>query len=288
MTAGLVCAFSLRNKVKADDGKTAVVTLTQNNLSDSGEFAGFLTLTSDGGFKMKKLYLAYGSNINLEQMAFRCPDSKVVTTGMISDYELQFRQVATIELKEGSEVPVLIWELGGQDELSLDRYEGFPNLYRKEDIEVEINVETQKCMAYVMNGREISLPTAGYYNTIVKGYRENGFDEKYLVDALKQAFDYEQKIKQEECEEIKRKAMEEAENIRAQAMAEAMKTKEGAELYAEQVLTNLEKNLTQQQQIVKNGQVYMEKLRTDAFGSYDIPTSYSSERAQSSSDFIIK
>ena len=65
-------------------------------------------------------------------MAFRCPDSKVVTTGMISDYELQFRQVATIEPKEGSEVPVLIWELGGQDELSLDRYEGFPHLYRKE------------------------------------------------------------------------------------------------------------------------------------------------------------
>ena len=102
---------------------------------------------------MKKLYIAYGSNINLEQMAFRCPDSKVVTTGMISDYELQFRQVATIEPKEGSEVPVLIWELGGQDELSLDRYEGFPHLYRKEDVEVEINGEKQKCMAYVMNGR---------------------------------------------------------------------------------------------------------------------------------------
>ena len=34
-------------KVKADDGKTAVVTLTQNNLSDSGELTGFLTLTSD-------------------------------------------------------------------------------------------------------------------------------------------------------------------------------------------------------------------------------------------------
>lgn len=162
---------------------------------------------------MKKLYLAYGSNINLEQMAFRCPDSKVVTTGMISDYELQFKRVATIEPKEGSEVPVLIWELGGQDELSLDLYEGFPNLYRKEDVEVEINGEKQKCMAYVMNGREISLPTAGYYNTIVKGYRENGFDEKYLVDALKQAFDYEQKIKQEECEEIAEESEELEEGI---------------------------------------------------------------------------
>ncbi len=34
-------------KIKADDGKTAVVTLTQNNLSGSGELTGFLTLTSD-------------------------------------------------------------------------------------------------------------------------------------------------------------------------------------------------------------------------------------------------
>ena len=90
---------------------------------------------------------------------------------------------------------------------------------------------------------------------------------------------------QQECEEIKRKAMEEAENIRAQATEDAMRTKEGAELYAEQVLTNLEKNLTQQQQIVKNGQVYMEKLRSDSFGSYDVPTSYSSERAQQYSDY---
>ena len=93
---------------------------------------------------------------------------------------------------------------------------------------------------------------------------------------------------QQECEDMKRKAMEEADNIRAQATEDAMKTKEGAELYAEQVLTNLEKNLTQQQQIVKNGQVYMEKLRSDSFGNYDTPTSYSSERAQTVSDYVVR
>ena len=93
---------------------------------------------------------------------------------------------------------------------------------------------------------------------------------------------------QQECEEIKRRALDEAENIRAQATEDAMRTKEGAELYAEQVLTNLEKNLTQQQQIVKNGQVYMEKLRTDSFGSYDVPTSYSADRAQITSDYTIR
>lgn len=26
----------------------------------------------------EKIYIAYGSNINLEQMEFRCPDSKVI------------------------------------------------------------------------------------------------------------------------------------------------------------------------------------------------------------------
>ena len=46
--------------------------------------------------KYKRLYIAYGSNINLEQMAFRCPNSKVVGTRMIPDYELEFRGVATI------------------------------------------------------------------------------------------------------------------------------------------------------------------------------------------------
>lgn len=93
---------------------------------------------------------------------------------------------------------------------------------------------------------------------------------------------------QQECEEIKRKAMEEAENIRIQATEDAMKTKEGAELFAEEVFVKLEKNLAQQQQLIKNGQIYMEKLRSDSFGNYDVPTSYSSERAQQFSDYRVE
>lgn len=147
---------------------------------------------------MKKLYLAYGSNINLEQMAYRCPDSKVISKGMISDYELQFKRVATIEPKEGSEVPVLIWELGEQDELSLDKYEGFPHLYRKEDVEVEINGETQKCMAYVMNRGEILPPSKQYFECILQGYMENGLDTNYLIKALEHSLYLQQQSEQEE------------------------------------------------------------------------------------------
>ena len=66
---------------------------------------------------------------------------------------------------------------------------------------------------------------------------------------------------------------------------DAMKTREGAEIYAEQVLTNLERDLTQLQQVVKNGQVYMEKLRTESYGNYDIPSSY--EMRNSSSGYAV-
>lgn len=99
----------------------------------------------------KRLYIAYGSNINLEQMAHRCPNSKVVSTEMMQGYELEFRGVATIVPNEKSEVPVLIWEIDGRDEHSLDRYEGFPNLYRKELFDIEVNGEKKECMAYLMN-----------------------------------------------------------------------------------------------------------------------------------------
>ncbi len=78
----------------------------------------------------KTLYIAYGSNINLDQMAYRCPTAERVTTGFVENYELEFRRVATIIPKQDNKVPVLVWELKPEDEKSLDRYEGFPNMYR--------------------------------------------------------------------------------------------------------------------------------------------------------------
>ena len=39
----------------------------------------------------RKKYIAYGSNLNLEQMARRCPTAKVIGAGEIRDHELLFR-----------------------------------------------------------------------------------------------------------------------------------------------------------------------------------------------------
>lgn len=76
-----------------------------------------------------------------------------------------------------------------------------------------------------------------------------------------------EKIKEQviaDCEEIKRKALDEADAIRSQALDEAVRTKDGATVYAEQVLVSLEQNLGQLQEIVKNGQVQLERRRAES------------------------
>ena len=138
--------------------------------------------------KKKQLYIAYGSNINLEQMAYRCPHSKVLGISEIKDFELEFRGVATIVPKVNASVPVLIWELDERDLPILNRYEGWPRLYRQEKMEFELNRKTFEGMAYLMNYGKIAPPSQQYYNTILQGYRENGLDEAFLQKALENSF----------------------------------------------------------------------------------------------------
>ena len=61
----------------------------------------------------KSLYFAYGSNINLDQMQYRCPDATVYGQAVLDNYDLRFRGsgVATVEPKEGACVYGLLWEL---------------------------------------------------------------------------------------------------------------------------------------------------------------------------------
>ena len=136
------------------------------------------------------LYIAYGSNINPWQMAHRCPHSDVIGSAMVKGWELEFRGVATIVPNENAEVPVLLWKLDPRDIPTLNRYEGFPNLYRQEEIEIEHNGQAVKGMAYLMNRGSISPPSQQYLQTIWDGYKANGMDTSYLIEAAASAYDH--------------------------------------------------------------------------------------------------
>jgi len=117
-------------------------------------------------------------------MGWRCPTAKVVGTGKILDYKLTFRGVATIEPEEKKEVPVAVWEIQESDEKALDIYEGFPNFYRKEMIDVEMKDKTVKAMVYIMNNGKPRIPGESYLETIIRGYCDVGFDINYIMEAM--------------------------------------------------------------------------------------------------------
>lgn len=131
----------------------------------------------------RKLYVAYGSNLHKGQMNYRCKDAVEVGTGVVKDYELLFKgsktgAYATIEKKEGSIVPVLVWGISEDDEKSLDRYEGYPVFYYKKDIEVMMDSgEVIEGMVYIMDEtRKIGIPSKEYYNVIIKSYKRLNFN----------------------------------------------------------------------------------------------------------------
>jgi hypothetical protein len=143
--------------------------------------------------KSETLYIAYGSNLNLPQMAFRCPTAKVVGASEIKDYELLFRggrksSVATVERLKGASVPVLLWKLKDRDLQALDRYEGFPSFYRKEILPVELKGKMIPAMVYIMNdGHPFGSPSDYYLDTIMEGYQSAGFDTEFLEQAVEKS-----------------------------------------------------------------------------------------------------
>lgn len=138
---------------------------------------------------MSKLYIAYGSNMAEKQMAGRCPTARLLGASEIEDYRLLFKgsktgAYATIEAQKGGRVPVLIWEIGEQDERNLDRYEGYPVFYHKKEIEVQLCGERKNAMAYVMDeNRELRVPSARYYNVLENAYWKFGFPMGILLEA---------------------------------------------------------------------------------------------------------
>lgn len=137
------------------------------------------------------LYFAYGSNINLDQMAYRCPDASVVGPVTLENYELLFRRggFATIAPKEGETVTGLLWSITPGCERSLDRYEGYPRFYDKRMVTVrDSEGRSLSVMAYIMDERfrEPMLPTTTYYNGILEGYHQNDMP----TDSLKRAWEH--------------------------------------------------------------------------------------------------
>ena len=136
-------------------------------------------------------YIAYGSNMSREQMAYRCPDARLLGTGYISGARLEFYLHATVE-KTGNgqdQVPVAVWEISPQDERRLDMYEGVPTYYIKEEWPVRMSDGSEtEGMIYLMKLIRQSPPRDEYYEGIAGAYRMLGF-ESQITTVLRPALE---------------------------------------------------------------------------------------------------
>ena len=160
---------------------------------------------------MSKIYLAYGSNLNMKQMAVRCPGATPIGVALINDYGLLFRgsqtgSYLTIEPKKGMQVYCGAWVVSANHEKSLDIYEGFPNFYIKREMEVKVRMfdkisaeidvdrklgkktKTMKAFFYTMRmDRPLGVPTSHYVRTCIDGCADFGIPSYPILFAYNQS-----------------------------------------------------------------------------------------------------
>lgn len=135
------------------------------------------------------LYVAYGSNMDIEQMEYRCPHAKIICNGTLKGWKLVFNVHADIiKGNKSDEVPVVVWNIDDvNDWESLDFYEGYPSYYVKENVSVIFdNGKKENAIVYVMaeDRKGICPPMKIYFDGIISGCMENGIDTEYLYKAL--------------------------------------------------------------------------------------------------------
>ena len=86
-------------------------------------------------------YFAYGSNLSFDQMAKRCPESRFVGRARLYNHAFQINQRGFANIINTNDPPEFVdglcYLISTNDEIALDRSEGVPYAYQKEELEVE-------------------------------------------------------------------------------------------------------------------------------------------------------
>jgi gamma-glutamylcyclotransferase len=125
-------------------------------------------------------YFAFGSNLSIQQMKERCPDSIPKFRAYLQDYKLIFAGhsvrrkggIASIKSFSGEKVKGAIYEVTEDDLRLLDKYEGYPNTYCHLNIKVcDDNGKEFDAMTYILHEQSIETrPSKEYIAVINQGY----------------------------------------------------------------------------------------------------------------------
>jgi len=121
------------------------------------------------------IYFAYGSNMDLRQMRYRCPDAKLLGAGILPRHKfiINSRGVATLIPENRNKVYGLIFYLNEDDEDTLDRYEGVKGgYYYKDYIDIASKNGNIKCLIYFASDTKPGNPREGYLEKIINAVKK--------------------------------------------------------------------------------------------------------------------
>lgn len=143
----------------------------------------------------REYYFAYGSNMNKEQMACRCPDAIMVSKGMLPFYRFAIDSagVATVIESSFDFVEGVIWLISENDIRNLDRYEGVAqNCYRKEyltTVKKDKEGTFIEALVYISCRPEWNRPT-GTASSYMSGILESAYRLDFRPDYMKTLMKY--------------------------------------------------------------------------------------------------
>jgi len=131
------------------------------------------------------LYFAYGSNLDPEQMDWRCPDAIALGAARLEDWAWRIggRGYATVSPSPGHHVWGAIWNVSDSDLASLDRYEGVAGgLYRREITTVTARTQPIDVHLYIENYDDHGMPRPDYLERIIAGARWFDLPQAWIDD----------------------------------------------------------------------------------------------------------
>lgn len=133
----------------------------------------------------KQFYFAYGSNMSLDNMSGRCgAGAKVIGPALLEDYELTFdkRGYANIIAQTGRQVWGVTWQIDQNCLRALDRYEGYPRMYGRQAVQINLGPQTITAMVYIEPADQSGgQPSRAYMdNRVIPGAKENGLPAEWI------------------------------------------------------------------------------------------------------------
>jgi gamma-glutamylcyclotransferase (GGCT)/AIG2-like uncharacterized protein YtfP len=137
------------------------------------------------------LYFAYGSNMDLRQMARRCRGARPVGPALLRDHKLTFTWdshfweggVGHVEPSEGGLVWGVLWDCTPEHIAALDAYERVDDgVYVRANVIVEHDGTTTEALVYLANDTGYKAPSKRYLRTLVRGARANRLPVDYVAE----------------------------------------------------------------------------------------------------------